>query len=315
MSRLEIIPDADAGRRAAAVALVAAETDRRGHRPLSDHLWIDLTRDDGAAEVTAAVSGDQLVGFAVASRGGSAVTVQIVVDTSRQQAAGAAGEPADDAAAADEVTAALLGASVAAHADGRPTDWLVFGPGRGHDAIAASLDFTCRHEIVQMRRPLPLDERSATAQAIETRAFRMGVDEEEWLRVNSRAFAGHPDQGGWDLAALRDREAEPWFDPRGFLLHERDDRIAGFCWTKVHADEEPPAGEIYVIAVDPDFHGLGLGRALTVAGLRHLAAEGITSGMLFVDGDNVAAIALYESLGFVRHRVDRIYERAAVGAG
>ncbi len=90
------------------------------------------------------------------------------------------------------------------------------------------------------------------------------------------------------------REAEPWFDPAGFLLHERDGKLAAFCWTKVHADVAPPMGEIYVIAVDPEFHGLGLGKALTVAGLENIAARGLTVGMLHVDAANTAAMGLYD---------------------
>jgi mycothiol synthase len=127
------------------------------------------------------------------------------------------------------------------------------------------------------------------------------------LEVNNAAFAGHPEQGGWDLATLRQREAQPWFDPAGFRLHERDGRLAGFCWTKVHSDTLPVLGEIYVIAVHPDFHGLGLGKALTVAGLDHLARRGVTTGMLYVDRDNVAAFELYQRLGFTTNRADRAY--------
>ena len=75
-------------------------------------------------------------------------------------------------------------------------------------------------------------------------------------------------------------------------------------------------GEIYVIAVDPDFHGLGLGRALTVAGLQSLSERGIGTGMLYVDDDNTAALSLYRSLGFEDHHCDRAFVgdiRASVG--
>ncbi len=66
-------------------------------------------------------------------------------------------------------------------------------------------------------------------------------------------------------------------------------------------------GEIYAIAVDPDFPGLGLGTALTVAGLEHLAGRGLTTGMLYVDGGNTGAVTMYEKLGFTIHHTDRAY--------
>ena len=151
--------------------------------------------------------------------------------------------------------------------------------------------------------------RPAIETRLPTRPFRPGEDEEAWLVVNNRAFETHPEQGNWDRATLEEREQEPWFDPRGFLVLEAEGRMAGSCWTKVHAHTEPPMGEIYVIAVDPDFHGRGWGRALTRAGLDWLAGRGLSVGMLYVDAANVAAVHLYRSMGFTDDHVDRSYLR------
>ncbi len=135
----------------------------------------------------------------------------------------------------------------------------------------------------------------------------MGADEQQWLEVNRRAFSGHPEQSGWTSQELECRQREAWFDPEGFLLHEREGRLAGFCWTKVHQQTRSPLGEIYVLGVDPDFQGLGLGRQLAVAGLHHLSAKGLDTAMLYVDASNHRAIALYRSLGFTVHHEDRAY--------
>jgi len=171
------------------------------------------------------------------------------------------------------------------------------------ERVATDAGLVLVREVLQLRRPLPADP----PPPLEVRAFRSGVDDDAFLAVNNRAFRWHPDQSGWTARQIRRAEAEPWFDPQGFLLHERDGRLAGFCWTKVHpaTDDERALGEIYVIAVDPDFTGLGLGRALTLAGLDHLARRGLTVGMLHVEGTNVAARALYDHLGFELHGAHR----------
>lgn len=180
-------------------------------------------------------------------------------------------------------------------------------------AMAERFGFSPERELHQLRVPLPLTPAAAPSSAVAVRAFEPGRDEAAWLVANNRAFADHPEQGRWRLADLEAREHEPWFEPAGFLLHEAEGRVAAFCWTKVHRDTQPVLGEIYVIGVDPDFQGRGLGRALTVAGLAHLAKVGIRQGMLYVDGSNTAARALYRSLGFTTHHVDRAYLRRLAG--
>ena len=50
-----------------------------------------------------------------------------------------------------------------------------------------------------------------------------------------------------------------------------------------------------MIAVDPDFQGLGLGKQLTLAGLDSIARRGIAVAMLYVDADNTAGVRLYDA--------------------
>jgi len=127
--------------------------------------------------------------------------------------------------------------------------------------------------------------------------------------VNARAFAHHPEQGAWTKADLEMREAEPWFDPEGFFLAERDGELAGFHWTKVHPEgpDGSPEGEVYVVGVDPGGQGGGLGRALTLVGIRYLQARGLAHVMLYVDEDNTPATRMYTALGFSRRNTDVMY--------
>lgn len=171
-----------------------------------------------------------------------------------------------------------------------------------HDRWMGELGFRPYRDLWQLRRALP-----ASASTLSVRAFRP-EDAEAFLDANRRAFAWHPEQGSLDSSGLAADQAQSWYDPSGFLLHEREGRLAGFCWTKIHADETPPLGEIYAIATDPDFQGLGIGSGLVLAGLAHLHSKGLNVGMLYVESDNSAANALYERLGFVRHSTNRAYE-------
>jgi mycothiol synthase len=147
-------------------------------------------------------------------------------------------------------------------------------------------------------------------EGVALRAFVPGQDEDAWLAANKAAFAHHPEQGNMTRADLDARMAEPWFDPAGFLLAvDASDRFLGFHWTKVHPRHggHPAIGEVYVVGVTPAAQGTGLGKALTVAGIRYLQDQGQHAVMLYVDADNVPAVSLYRRLGFTRWDVDVMY--------
>ncbi|MDG1845783.1 MAG: mycothiol synthase [Acidimicrobiales bacterium] len=168
--------------------------------------------------------------------------------------------------------------------------------------LLKNVGFFPYRDVVQMRCALPADETE-----LNTRSFVVGDDEDAFIALNNRAFAWHPEQGNLNYSQLEELEGETWFNPEGFLLHEIDGRLAGFCWTKIHQDHKPLLGEIYVIAVDPDFHGQNLGKPMTLAGLNYLSNQGIDIGMLYVESDNVPALRVYEKLGFAHSLTNRAF--------
>jgi mycothiol synthase len=194
------------------------------------------------------------------------------------------------------------------HADGTLQLWIRAVDDES-DAAARRAGFVPYRDLWQLRCALPNE-----ASGLATRAFTEG-DLDDFVRVNNRAFHWHPEQGGLTADAVRATMTEPWFDADGFrLLHDDDGRLVGFCWTKIHADHDPPLGEIYVIAIDPDQHGRGLGKPMTLAGLEWLHAQGLEHGMLYVESDNDPANATYAALGFTRHHTDRAYRLERAGS-
>lgn len=192
--------------------------------------------------------------------------------------------------------------------DGRLHAW-AHGDHPSASALGFDAGFERYRALWQMRRALPAPP-ATLPDGVRIRPFRPGEDEAAVLAVNGRAFADHPEQGRWTMADVELREREPWFDPDGLLLAvDADDRLLGFHWTKVHADAHAPIGEVYVLGIDPGAQGGGLGVALTLAGLAHLASRGLSTVMLYVDEDNPGAVRLYTKLGFSRWLTDTAFRR------
>ena len=283
-----------ATRRDAIVALDAAARAIDGHDALGEAVWLDLEAP-GADSVGFLIDGRAYIHVFRLGTHWSAGTIRMP-------------DARDRATTTTLLDAAV--AHVATHGGGHLGCW-VFGATDADDASFGAAGLRAARELFEMRVPLPRAEEPKWPAGVSVRAFEPGRDDAEWLRVNNRAFADHPDQGGWTEATLRQRMGEPWFDPSLFLLAIDAGGIAGFDWCKVHAPREPdPAlGEIYVIGVDPRAQSTGLGRALVIAGLAALHGRGVTTGMLFCAADNTGALALYRSIGFEVHRTDRAYAR------
>jgi len=315
----------DPGQLSALIALVEAATRVDGVAPLSEQVLLDA-RDGLPTGTTTTLSidsphflaydGKNLAGYAHLERGpagktteatetGGAATAEVVVDPGYRR---------------HGIGTALIRALEEALGVGTLQIWAHGHLGVGR-AFAAREDTTSVRTLWSMRRSLGPDARLLPPvrlpEGYTTRYFVVGQDEDAWLRVNARAFADHPEQGQMTRLDLDRRIAQSWFDATGFILIE-DIRgpapvLAASHWTKVVPPEDPQArpteGEVYVVAVDPAYQGMGLGQAVTVLGLLHLLRRGVTEAFLYVDGDNTRAVSTYSRLGFTRTAVDVMYSR------
>jgi len=283
------------------LALLRAATAADGVRPLSEDAELRMQhRTPGGHDVVVRSPDGDLAGYARLDDG---VAELVVHPRFRRRGFGAA--------LLDQVLD-LAGAG--------PLSIWAHGDLPGSAELLAARGFTRARVLLQMRRDLAgvdADPRPPLPDDVHVEPFRPGRDEDAWLRVNARAFAWHPEQGRMSRADLELREAEPWFDPQGFLMAWRGDPddggvLLGAHWTKVHPPgdaAEQAVGEVYVLGVDPDAQGMSLGRALTDLGLAHLRKLGPGEVLLYVEEDNSAAVRLYEGRGFRRYAVDVSWRR------
>jgi mycothiol synthase len=306
----------------AALDLAEAAARADGAYPLGEHVMLHLRHGGGhSLHLLAEQPGTgELLGYAH-------------IDVS-DAAEGPAAELAVRPGARRRGVGRALLAEVVTQADAHPGQLRLWAHGHAAAAheLAAAQGFDQVRRLWQLRRSLlaPLAP-VVLPPGITLRTFDRDRDIDAVVAVNARAFTALPDQGSWTRVHLEQRMAEKWFDPSGFLLAvDPQDTVVGFHWTKVHdhdhgaghdhgADHDgrrhpaghahEPIGEVYVVGVDPAVRGIGLGRALTLAGLHHLRSRGLSTALLYVDADNIAAISLYRSLGFASWDSDTLFRR------
>ena len=124
---------------------------------------------------------------------------------------------------------------------------------------------------------------------------------EDLAALHAQCFHLPPPWGAADFAPFL-------ADPACFICQRSDsDRLLAFALFRVAADE----AELLTLATAPDMRRKGLARAVLQDGLQEAAKRGVRACFLEVAAPNLAARALYESLGFQVRGLRRGYYRAA----
>jgi len=285
--------------------LINRTTHHDGTPPIAEHILLHLRYGGDKADSHLIVEKDnQVIGYAHLDQTDlvAGPSVELVVDPSYR---------------GEGIGKQLL--SEAIKICGKSLRLWVHGEAEVAHNLAASFNFEKIRTVLQMSKsltdiqPLPVIDKE-----IIIRSFLPGIDSDAWLELNNKVFKDHPEQGGWQLSDLNHRLSEEWFDEKGFFIVEKNKQVIASTWTKVHGGHShdhgsgqshahPAIGEIYITAVDPVYTGLGIGKALTITALNYLKYEGLKDAMLYVDAENLAAIALYKSLGFTQFGRDVLY--------
>jgi mycothiol synthase len=293
--------------------LINRTTHHDGTPPIAEHILLHLRYGGDKADSHLLVEKDnQVIGYAHLDQTDlvAGPSVELVVDPSYRGTG---------------VGKALL--SEAIKICGKSLRLWVHGEQEAAHNLAASFNFEKIRTVLQMSKPLTdIQILPVIDKEIIIRSFLPGIDSDAWLKLNNKVFKDHPEQGGWQLSDLNHRLSEEWFDEKGFFIVEKNKQVIASTWTKVHGEHShdhdgeashahPAIGEIYITAVDPEYAGLGIGKALTITALNYLKYQGLKDAMLYVDFENEVALNLYKSIGFIEsNKRDVIYTLDGVKA-
>lgn len=282
--------------------LLAACADIDGLNPFSEHTILHMQYgNESHVQHFSCLAGDQLVGYAHVDFGdmvlgnlifGINIEVAVLPDYRRHG-----------------VGKKLIEKILQTHST-RPIRLWAHGLNTGSASLAVSCGFKQVRTLWQMRRSLITQiPQAKLPDELNIRNFDSESDFETLLACNQVAFANHPEQGQWTKSNLQQRMSESWFDPNGLKVATHNDEIVAYSWMKVdEANAGSKLGEIYVVGVNPAWQKHGLGRFLTLEGLRYLRSLNLNTALLYVDAENEKAISLYQSLGFSHWDTDTSFQ-------
>ncbi len=297
---IEVVSNLDSETTDELASLVEAATLVDGHEPLGEHKFLRIAHGDDQSVALLARDAEGLVGYAHALRyqGPEDVRVSLEVVVHPEFRGRGIGR-----------ALLLEGVEHARRQDASRVDVWAYNESQSVGRMADGLGFTVARRLLHLHRHVSAGAAPPPRRpGVVLRGFRPGDDDAAWIALNARVFAGHPENGAWTSEDLGARFAEPWFDPRDFLLLEVDGVLSGFCWLKVdQRGNDGRVGEIYVFGVAPDYEGRGLARYLLATALARLEGRDVRVAAVYVDAANVRALRLYQMYGFHHHHVDVCY--------
>jgi len=298
----QLTPDQQTG----VLALIKSATDHDGIPPIADHILLHLRHGGDKSDSHLVITeNEKIIAYAHLDQTDlvAGPAVELVVDPEHRQSG---------------IGNQLL--SEAIKICGKRLRLWSHGDLPAASKLALANKFIKVRTVIQMSKSLgEITPISEIDNAITIRTFLPGLDSDNWLALNNKAFTNHPEQGNWSINDLNLRLKEDWFDEKGFFIAEKQNLMVGATWTKIHgatshqhdgedSHDHPAIGEIYITAVDPSFNRVGIGGALTITALNYLKYQGLNQVILYVDEDNNAAVNLYQSLGFKEFGKDLLFK-------
>ena len=138
-------------------------------------------------------------------------------------------------------------------------------------------------------------------------------EEDKLTEIQNRSFA---DTWGYNpntVEAITYRINLSNCSPEDVVLTFDREKVIGYCWTEITYEGEAGIGKrkgrIFMLGVEPDYQGMGVGKRVLLAGLAQLKSKGLRVAELTVDSENKAARALYRSVGFEVRTSSLWYEK------
>jgi ribosomal protein S18 acetylase RimI-like enzyme len=158
-------------------------------------------------------------------------------------------------------------------------------------SFSTDLRTLAQHEPDDRVRPVAPGEDLGPRASVTRAAFRVDMPFDRYVRAYEAFTASPAYPVGWDLVA--------WTEPG----------VAAAC-TIAWPDQVSRVGSFEPVAAHPDLQRRGFASAVVRDGLRRLRDAGMEQAMVRTVIDNHGAIALYRSLGFRDHHIERWFTRS-----